>query len=97
MRDGAVKGINVKNRKGVEYEFNNDEEYKMSVELDKLAPYPDIPAEAPGMLMEPEEEYGVDKVVQDKPEESNEQQAIIRKITLDWIYCPYLQRQPEER
>jgi hypothetical protein len=27
VKDGAVKGINFKERKGVEYEFENHEEY----------------------------------------------------------------------
>jgi hypothetical protein len=76
-KDGAVKGMNFKDRKGVEYKFNNDEEYKMLVEPNKPAPFPDIPAEAPGMLTELEEEYGVNEVVQDKPEESNEQRAMM--------------------
>ena len=39
---------NFKDRKGDEYEFENDEEYKMMVEPDEQAPFPDIPAEAPG-------------------------------------------------
>jgi len=39
---------NFKDRKGDEYEFENDEEYKMMVEPDEPAPFPDIPAEAPG-------------------------------------------------
>ncbi len=77
VKDGAVKGIGFKDRKGVEYEFDNDEEYKMLVEPDKPAPFPDIPAEAPGMLTKLKEEYGVDKVVQDEPEESNEQQVMM--------------------
>ncbi len=47
------------------------------VEPDEPAPFPDIPAEAPGMLTELEEAYGVDKVVQDEPEQSDEQQAIL--------------------
>ncbi len=49
----------------------------MLVKPDEQAPLPDIPAEAPGMLMELKKEYGVNKVVQDKPKESNEQQAIM--------------------
>ncbi len=77
VEDGAVKGISFKDRKGVEYEFDNDEEYEMLVEPDEPAPFPDIPAEAPGMLMEVKEEYGVNEVVQDEPEESNEQQAMM--------------------
>ena len=58
VKAGAVKGVNFKNRKGEEYEFDNDEEYKMLVEPDNPAPFPDIPTEAPGMLTELEEEYG---------------------------------------
>ena len=73
VKDRAVKGINFKNRKEEEYEFDNDKEYKMLVEPDNPAPFPDIPAEAPGMLTELEEEYGVNNVVQDEPVMSDEQ------------------------
>jgi hypothetical protein len=37
------------------------------VEPDEPAPFPDIPAEVPGMLTELKEAYGVDEVVQDEP------------------------------
>ena len=46
VNDGAVKGINIKDRKGVKNEFDNDEEYEMLVEPDEPAPFPDIAAEA---------------------------------------------------
>ncbi len=90
VKDGAVKGISFKDRKGVEYIFDNDEEYEMLVESDEPAPFPDIPAEAPGMLTELEEEYGVDEVVQDEPEESNEQQAMMaaENSGLDFLSLP---------
>jgi len=77
VKDGAIKGIIFKDRKGLEYEFDNDEEYEMLVEPDEPAPFPDIPADAPGMLTETEEEYGIDDVVQDKPEMSDEQRAVL--------------------
>ncbi len=77
VKDGAVKGMNFKDRKGVEYKFDNDKEYEMLVKPDEPAPFPDILAEMPGMLTELKEEYGVDEVVQDKPKESNEQQAMM--------------------
>jgi hypothetical protein len=77
VKDGAIKGINFKDRKGLEYEFDNDEEYKMLVEPDEPAPFPDIPADAPGMLTETEEEYGINNVVQDEPEMSDEQRAVL--------------------
>jgi hypothetical protein len=77
VKDGAVKGISFKDRKGVEYEFDNDEEYEMLVEPDEPAPFPDIPAEVPGMLTKLKEEYGIDDVVQDKTEMSDEQRAVL--------------------
>jgi hypothetical protein len=77
MKNGAVRGINFKDRKGVQYKFDNDTEYKMLVEPDKPAPFPDILAEVPGMLLELNEEYGVDEVLQDKPKESNEQRVMM--------------------
>jgi hypothetical protein len=44
MKDGAVNGISFKNRKGVEYVFDNEDEYKTLMEPDEPSPYPDIPA-----------------------------------------------------
>jgi len=55
VKDGAIKGINFKDRKGLEYEFDNDEEYEMLVEPDEPAPFLDIPADAPGMLTKTKE------------------------------------------
>ncbi len=77
VKDGAVNGILFKNRKGVEYVFDNEDEYETLMEPDEPSPYLDIPAEAPGILTEIEEEYGVDNVVQDEPELSNEQRALL--------------------
>jgi hypothetical protein len=38
VKDGAVKGISFIDRKGVEYEFDNDEEYRMLVVLEEEVP-----------------------------------------------------------
>jgi hypothetical protein len=83
-------GINFKNRKGEEYEFDNNEEYEMLVEPDNSVPFPNIPAVAPGMLTELEEEYGVDNVVPGKPEMSDKQQAILaaNNSGLDFFSVP---------
>ena len=71
VKDGAVKGINFKDRKGVKYKFDNDKEYKMLVEQDEPAPFPDIPAEVPGVLTELEKEYGINDAIQDEPQMSD--------------------------
>ncbi len=90
VKDGATKGLSFKNRKGIEYEFNNDEEYEMLVEPEEPAPYPDIPAKAPGMLTEREEEFGVIDVVQEEMEQTGEERAIMagENLGLDFLSMP---------
>jgi hypothetical protein len=58
-KDKLQKGLSFKNRHAEEYEFDNDEEYKTVIEPSEPAPFPDIAAEAPGVLTEQEEVYGV--------------------------------------
>jgi hypothetical protein len=77
VKDGAVKVINFKDRKGVKNEFDNDEEYEMLVEPDEPTPFPDIATESPGMLTKLKEEFGINDVVQDEPKMSDEQQAVL--------------------
>ncbi len=38
VKDGATKGLSFKNRKEIEYEFDNDEDYEMLVEPEEPAP-----------------------------------------------------------
>ncbi len=90
VKDGGIKGINFKDRKGLEYESGNDEEYEMLVEPDEPAPFPDIPADAPGMLTKTEEEYEINDVMQDEPKMSDEQRAVLaaNNSGLDFSFVP---------
>ncbi len=51
-KDRLQKGLSFKDRHGEEYKFDNDEEYKVVIEPSKPATFPDIAAEAPGVLTE---------------------------------------------
>jgi hypothetical protein len=90
VKDGATKGLSFKNRKGIEYEFDNDEEYEMLVEPEGAAPYPDIPVKTPGMLTKCEEEFGVNDVVQEEMEQTDEEQAMLaaKNLGLDFLPMP---------
>ncbi len=57
--------------------FDNEDEYKTLMKPDEPSPYLDISAEAPRILTAIEEEYGADDVVQDEPELSNKQCALL--------------------
>ncbi len=58
-KDKLQKGLSFKNRLGEEYKFDNDEEFKMVIEPSEPASFPDIAAEALGILTEQEEVFGV--------------------------------------
>ncbi len=90
VKDGATIGLSFKNRKGIEYEVDNDEEYEMLVEPEEPTSYPDIPAEAPGMLTEREEEFGVNDVVQEEMEQTDEERAVLaaKNSRLDFSSMP---------
>ncbi len=70
-------GLSLKNRKGDEYTFDNEDEYEMIAEARIPVPFPDIAAEAPGILTEQKEMIGVNEVIQSEPEPSNEEQAML--------------------
>ncbi len=70
-------GLSFKNRKGEEYIFDNEDEYEMIAEMKIPAPFPDIAAEAPGILTEQEEIMGVNEVIQSEREPSNEERAML--------------------
>jgi hypothetical protein len=63
--------------KGEEYTFDNEDEYEMIAKAKIPAPFPDMAAEAPGILTEREEIMGVNEVIQSEREPSNEERAML--------------------
>ena len=51
-KDRTQNGLTFLNRKGMEYKFNDDGDQATLVVRPEAAPFPDIPAEAPGILTE---------------------------------------------
>jgi hypothetical protein len=90
VKDGATKGLSLKNRKGIKYEFDNVEEYEMLVEPEESTPYPDIPAKALGMLTKGGEEFGVNDGVQEEMEQKDKEQAMLtaENLGLDFSSVP---------
>jgi hypothetical protein len=63
-------------KKGMGYEFNDDDDQATLVVRPEVAPFPDIPAEAPGILTEHEEIHGASPI-QDEPTQSDEERAVL--------------------
>ncbi len=75
-KDRAQNGLMFLNRNGLEYDFGDDDDQATLGVLPEAAPFPDIPAEAPGILTEHEEINGVSPI-QDTPAQSDEEQAAL--------------------
>jgi len=76
-KERCKNGLSFKNRKGEEYIFNNEDEYEMIAETKIPALFPDIAAEAPGILTEQEEIMEVNEVIQSEREPSDEERAML--------------------
>jgi hypothetical protein len=76
-KERCKNGLSFKNRKGDEDTFDNEDEYEMIAEARIPVPFPDIAAEAPGILTKQEEMIGVNEVIQSEPEPSNKEQAML--------------------
>ena len=75
-KDRAQSGLTFLNRNGLEYNFGDDDDQATLVGRPELAPFPDMPAEAPGILTEHEEINGVSPI-QDTPAQSDEERAML--------------------
>ena len=78
-KEQCKNGLSFKNRKGEEYIFDNEDEYEMIVKTRTPAPFPDIAAEAPGILTKQEELLGVSEVIQSEPEPTNKQRVCLQQ------------------
>jgi hypothetical protein len=76
QKDRAQNGLTFLNRNGLEYNFGDDDDQATLVVQPEVAPFPDIPAEAPGILAEHEEINGVSPI-QDTPAQSDEERAAL--------------------
>ncbi len=76
-KERCKNGLSFRNRKGEEFTFDNEDEYEMIAEVRIPVPFPDITAEAPGILTEQEEMMGINEVIQSEPVPSDQEQAML--------------------
>jgi hypothetical protein len=94
-KDLTQNGLTFLNRKGMEYEFNDDDDQATLVVRPEAAPFPDIPAEAPGILTEHEEIHGASPI-QDEPAQSDEERAKLAAENSGMEYGPINVRETRE-
>ena len=78
-KDRSITGISFMDKYGGEYQFDDEEDAVMDERLLDHAPYPDIPAEAPGIMTEYETTRMLDRdgVLENEPAQNDEDLAIM--------------------
>ncbi len=76
VKDHAQKGLIFKNRNSEEYKFGEDNNKDTPTACPEVGPFPDISAEAPGILTKHKEIKGVNSI-QDEPLQSDKEQALL--------------------
>jgi hypothetical protein len=87
---GRQKDYILRTERGLNMNLTNDEEYEMLVEPEEPAPYPDIPAKAPGMLMKCKEDFGVNDVGEEEMEQTDKERVMLpaENLGLDFASMP---------
>jgi len=94
-KDRAQNGLTFLNKKGMEYEFNDDNDPATLVVQPESALFPDIPAEAPGILTEHEKIHRTSPI-QDESTQSDEEQAALAAENSGMEFGPINVRETRE-
>ncbi len=77
LKDRAITGLKFMDKYGIEYKFDEEEDAIIEEKPIDMAPYPDMPAEAPEIMTQYENLIDGENVIEDKPVSSNEEQAMM--------------------
>ena len=94
-KDRTQNGLTFLNRKGMEYELNDDDDQATLAVRPGAAPFPDLPAEAPGILTEHEEIHGASPI-QDELTQSDEERAALAAENSGMEFGPINVRETRE-
>jgi hypothetical protein len=94
-KDRTQNGLTFLNKKGMEYEFNDADNQATLVVRPESTLFPDVPAEAPGILTEHEEIHGTSPI-QDEPTQSNEERAALAAENSGMEFGPINVRETRE-
>jgi hypothetical protein len=96
LKDKMRKGLLFKDRNGDKYKFDNDKEYEIADNGVRRIPslFPEIAAEAPGVLTEREKMFGVDEVVHADPMLTDKDRAMLAAKNSGLDIGPLANEQP---
>jgi hypothetical protein len=76
-KDRAIMGLKFMDKYGIEYEFDKEEDAIIKERPIDVVPFPDVPAEVPGIMTQYENLIDGEEVSEDEPVSNDEDQAIM--------------------
>ncbi len=76
-KDHAITGLKFMNKYGIQYKFDKEEDAIIEEKPIDMVPYPDVPAEAPGIMTQYENLIDGENVIEDEPVLINEERAMM--------------------
>jgi hypothetical protein len=77
LKDCAITGLKFMDKYGIEYKFDKEEDAIIKERIKDVAPYPDMPAETPGIMTQYKNLIDGENVIEDELVLSNEEQAML--------------------
>ncbi len=72
-KNRAITGLKFMDKYGIKYKFDKEEDAIIEERPIDAAPYPDIPAKAPGIMNQYENLIDGENIIEDKPVSSNKE------------------------
>jgi hypothetical protein len=76
-KDCSIMGLKFMDNYGIEYKFGEKEDSIIKERLIDVAPFPDMPTEAPGIITQHENLINWEDVVEGEPVSNNKEQAML--------------------
>ncbi len=76
-KDRAITGLKFMDKYGIKYKFNKEEDVIIKERQIDVTPFPDMPAEAPGIITQYENLINGEDVIEGKPVSNNKEQAML--------------------
>jgi hypothetical protein len=76
-KDCAIRGLKFIDKYGIQYEFDEEEDAIIEERLIDVVPFPDMPAEAPGIMTQYEDLIDGEDVIEGKPVSNDKEQSML--------------------
>jgi hypothetical protein len=77
LKDCAITGLKFMDKYRIKYKFDKEEDTIIEVRPIDVTPYPDIPAEVPGIMTQYKNLINGENIIEDEPGSSNKEQAML--------------------